>query len=124
VSSVATVRARKQTVTGIAIGLGLGLPDPPSFPYQYMSLANQKAEDWPPDEQGFLDGVGLNIPPSSVSPQPLPAGQSYDFMSYCANDADAWISPKGWDEVMGWAPRTSLSRCGSRRSRQARRRCG
>jgi len=69
----------------------------------------QKAEDWP-DPNGHLDGIGLDIEPGFVSPQPLPAGELYDFMSYCAGDGNSWISPKGWDEVMSWAaPYTSSS---------------
>jgi hypothetical protein len=64
----------------------------------------QKAEPWP-DATGTIAGVGTNIVPSSLDiPLPLPLGKTYyDFMSYCANDSDAWISPKGWDEVMDWA---------------------
>jgi hypothetical protein len=68
------------------------------------------AEDWPPDQQGYLDGIGLDIEPGFVVPQPLPPGQLYDFMSYCGGESNTWISPKGWDEVMDWAaPYTSSS---------------
>jgi hypothetical protein len=81
----------------------------------------QIAEPWPPDEQGFTQGIGLDVragtggdpgsPYRVIAPGSLgaPAGSVngpkepsnwFDFMSYCAggNESAAWISPKGWDE--------------------------
>ena len=83
------------------------------------ATGSQAGEPWPPDEQGFLNGVGIDLRGSApfkilaagvageaVNPcdQSIP-GQWYDFMSYCqcANSGDpdslkTWISPKGWGE--------------------------
>ena len=62
-------------------------------------------ESWPPDQLGFMQGVGFNNVTGNVSyPQrfnhPETAGfqQFFDYMSYAANpnDSDAWLSPRGW----------------------------
>jgi hypothetical protein len=84
----------------------------------------QKAEDWPPDQQGWIEGVGLDRTgagapapgqyrvianpapdPASYTPQPgASPDQWFDFMSYCASpgrgDFNSWTSDRGWDEVL------------------------
>jgi len=65
-------------------------------------------EDWPPDQQGYLDGVGFDR--SSPLGQARisgvgGSGNYYDFMSYAADDNEdgdpnSWISPKGWEETI------------------------
>ena len=71
-------------------------------------------ESWPPDQQGFIQGIGLdtasNLPftinAPGVTGEP---NQWFDFMSYCASSTetpaanlDAWISVKGWREVLSY----------------------
>jgi hypothetical protein len=71
----------------------------------------QKGEAWPPDEQGYIGGIGLNVnspfgPPYEVVARPP---QFFDFMSYCAGvnpkgdftlgNANAWISVRNWDYI-------------------------
>jgi len=72
----------------------------------------QRAETWPPDEQGYLQGVGLDTRAGSgggrgpykiiAAGAPGDPAQEYDFMSYCAVDSDSWISPRGWTEVINY----------------------
>jgi hypothetical protein len=74
-------------------------------------------ESWPPDKAGHLNSIGLTTTMgtgTSGGPFAVIGGgpkQWYDFMSYCANasnfmdpignpNANAWISVKGWNEVM------------------------
>jgi hypothetical protein len=72
---------------------------------------------WPPDQKGFIQGVGLDRTPNSAGPvgqyrilvpgtADLPRGteQYFDLMSYCANDTDAWISVHNWDSFGGPFP--------------------
>jgi hypothetical protein len=74
------------------------------------------AETWPPDQQGYLQSVGLAPAepgyqfPYQVIPATSAAGtQWYDFMSYCDNvyDGDpltgthnAWVSVHNWNAVL------------------------
>ena len=70
---------------------------------------NGPAEHWLPDEQGFLQSVGVDrfsfrvwFPDRGGGSL---GGPFYDFMSYCANpndagDPDAWISARGWVETI------------------------
>ncbi len=76
----------------------------------------QPAETWPPDQQGYLQSVGLAPAepgyrvPYQVIPATSAAGtQWYDFMSYCDNvyDGDpltgthnAWVSVHNWNAVL------------------------
>jgi PKD domain len=86
------------------------------------------AVSWPPDQYGYINGIGLDVghvlgppppgvpfepvagtPPGSPScnPTPPPAfpqakcenAQFFDYMSYCATNADAWISARNWDSL-------------------------
>jgi hypothetical protein len=69
---------------------------------------------WPPDDKGFIQGVGLDrhqyrnsagvwngqyriLMPGT---QTLPGGKEnyYDVMSYCAGESDAWISVQNWNK--------------------------
>jgi hypothetical protein len=75
---------------------------------------------WPPDQKGFIHGVGLNrtrtldpmgnwdgqyavLVPGSQS---LPGGTAnyYDLMSYCASESTAWISVENWNSFGGAFP--------------------
>jgi hypothetical protein len=64
-------------------------------------------EPWPPDNQGFIQGIALDVasqPPFIVN-APGVTGEPtnwFDFMGYCANpnDTDSWISIKGWNEII------------------------
>lgn len=75
----------------------------------------QTGESWPPDQMGYLDGLGLN---TVVEPyQPIYNGadiggevrtHAFDMMSYCAGpagqigsgDPDVWISPRNWQQLV------------------------
>ena len=96
----------------------------------------QEGEQWLPDDQGFLQGVGLDLwgianapaafTPSAAAPyrviaraQPNSATEIYDLMSYCASTnenpafvplPDSWLSPRGWDaevaSLTAWTRKT------------------
>jgi hypothetical protein len=86
---------------GAAVGLG--------------GSGTQAAEDWPTDEVGYLQSVGL-APTAGSNPAfqiiPTPAanlGQWYDLMSYCAYIAagsplgtsqNAWVSVHNWNAIL------------------------
>ena len=74
--------------------------------------AEQNGEAWPPDEMGFLSGTGIDTRAGSggarqsfdfVGPEangrPL---QLYDLMGYCGNEKSSWISPRGWNSLIGF----------------------
>jgi len=73
----------------------------------------EKAELWPPDERGFIQGVGYRggafesvysggnllygLSHFDVSKIAI-ANEFFDYMSYCADDTDAWTSTRGWNK--------------------------
>jgi hypothetical protein len=75
---------------------------------------------WPPDQKGYIQGVGLDRTPRPDSTGvwnghyivkvpdsgPLIGGRDewFDLMSYCANDFSAWISVHNWDSFGGPLP--------------------
>ncbi len=75
----------------------------------------QEGEAWPPDDQGFLQSVGLatdlgtgmNGGPYAVL---APPKQWFDYMSYCTDsgelpnplvDGNSWISVRNWNRILG-----------------------
>jgi hypothetical protein len=84
----------------------------------------QEGEDWPPDQVGLIEGVGLDPRPGSggtagpygivyrPAPDPgdyvpkpgVPAKEWFDFMSYCASpgrgDFNSWTSVPGWEKTV------------------------
>lgn len=83
----------------------------------------QSAEPWPPDQQGFLQSVGLAPAPDGypfpyevipASTSPTQPAQWFDFMSYCDNvndggplgdlqngrPGDAWVSVHNWNAIL------------------------
>ncbi|MCJ1403447.1 hypothetical protein MMC11_006670 [Xylographa trunciseda] len=70
--------------------------------------AQAPTESWPPDQLGFLQGVGFDTTTANViypqrfgHPETSTFTQFFDFMSYGTNtDSNAWISPRGWDETL------------------------
>ena len=85
--------------SGASLSNGVVIPTEAQTPF----------ESWPPDQLGFLQGVGFNNLTGNVNyPQrfnhPETAGfqQFFDYMSYAANpnDSDAWLSPRGWEETL------------------------
>jgi uncharacterized membrane protein len=74
--------------------------------------ASQQGVAWPPDDMGYIQGVGLDRRPNSggtglykiIAPgvgQP----QWYDLMSYCAHgDARAWLSTVNWSKFIASDP--------------------
>jgi hypothetical protein len=71
--------------------------------------AGQVGVPWPPDQMGYIQGIGLDRRPNSggagayklVAPG-LGQPQWYDLMSYCSrgNDAVAWISTINWTKLV------------------------
>ena len=75
---------------------------------------------WPPDQKGYIHGVGLDRRPWRDSSgywngqyrilmpgtQGMPGGQAeyYDLMSYCAAEDTAWISAENWNSFGGTFP--------------------
>jgi hypothetical protein len=112
-ANVAIVQDQKRPLTAVAHEFGHLLGR------EHASYANgggangQNAESWPPDELGFIQGVGFDRRTLTVKFPGDPyhgnriAPYIYDFMSYQANnnnDPDSWISVKGWDEeIRGFA---------------------
>ena len=73
---------------------------------------SQQGVAWPPDDQGFIQGVGLDRRPNSggaglykiIAPG-VGQAQWYDLMSYCASfDADAWLSTINWSKFITLDP--------------------
>ena len=69
---------------------------------------DQQGVPWPPDEMGYIQGVGLDRRPDSggsglygiIAPG-VGKPQWFDLMSYCANfDADAWLSTVNWSKFV------------------------
>ncbi|MDX6209694.1 MAG: hypothetical protein QOE24_2085, partial [Frankiales bacterium] len=97
---------------------------------------SQAGVPWPPDDQGFLQGIGLDLwgiaadptafTASATNPYrviarnlPSSAPEFYDYMSYCAgtnevasatNAPNAWLSPHNWDlevaALTAWTAKT------------------
>jgi hypothetical protein len=114
--------SRPLTSTAHEIGHGLGRPH---AGLTCGSNANgQIGEAWPPNDDGALDGIGLDItrpPPYAVVDAAAPGAPAmyFDFMSYCANTnegtaggnvPDAWISLRNWQRALALnAPRLRSS---------------
>jgi sugar lactone lactonase YvrE len=85
------------------------------------ATGDQAGEPWPPDERGLLQGIGLDTQrgsgggrgPFGVLAPGANGGPAewFDLMSYCRGQNDAWVSPRGWQAVLGYgAPdRTAAS---------------
>ncbi len=75
------------------------------------AVNGQQAEKWT-DERGELLGVGLDFLTLSDNTYRLlgnTGGEWLDFMSYCSNEANSWLSPRNWNAVVATI-RTSGSR--------------
>jgi len=69
-------------------------------------------ESWSPDQQGYLDGIGLNTtsePYDFIAEGLNGFPDAYDFMSYCAqigartgepDDPNDWLSPRNWQQLI------------------------
>ncbi|HWH95933.1 MAG TPA: LamG-like jellyroll fold domain-containing protein [Baekduia sp.] len=67
----------------------------------------QVGEVWPPDDAGRLQGVKFDPATDQriVDDDTIVAGNQgplYDFMSYCANESSAWISPRNWNRAFAF----------------------
>lgn len=67
----------------------------------------QVGEPWPPDQQGDLNGIGLNTttwPFQFVANGLNNETTAFDFMSYCAHigngDPNDWLAPVNWNQVI------------------------
>ncbi|OAQ57626.1 hypothetical protein VFPPC_11412 [Pochonia chlamydosporia 170] len=60
-------------------------------------------EDWPPDQQGFIQGVGVDRRTMRVL-YPRDSTPFFDFMSYGGQagggDLDHWVSVRGWQATL------------------------
>lgn len=101
--SVAIVQDADRPLSSVAHELGHLLGR------KHASAANgaDDPEDWPPDQQGFLEGVGYDRNASRVLFQARSdiGTKFFDIMGYNgingANDPDKWISIRGWNEELG-----------------------
>jgi hypothetical protein len=74
----------------------------------------RSAETWPPDEEGALQGVGLDTRSQTLFADPLDSGHHYNnYMSYC-KDAGQWVSVRGWNEMFNWHPAADQARTSAR----------
>lgn len=84
---------------------------------------DQEGEEWPPDDKGRFDAIGLdtrsgsggNDAPFAIVAPGVDgrADPMYDLMSYCnlGHEDAAWITPRGWSNLIGWrAPRSAPRR--------------
>jgi hypothetical protein len=88
----------------------------------------KRTDDWPPDQKGYLQGVGLdtwNGSGGALGPYrvvgvgtPKADTQWFDLMSYCASETDSWISPRNWRRVV--SDFRAVSRSATRRATRAR----
>ena len=102
------------------IGHGLGLPHAgtscPGAETGFLDFpTGNTGAKWPPDDKGYLQGIGIDPRPGSgkavsapyklfvPGKRPAGDGQYYDFMSYCTggDDSTAWISTRNWDALVG-----------------------
>jgi hypothetical protein len=56
-------------------------------------------EDWPPDQLGYIQGIGVDVDTGDLKFTIPPATEFFDFMGYSANDTTAWNSPRGWNHM-------------------------
>lgn len=94
----------------------------------------QVGEAWPPNDDGALDGRGLDLtkpsPYAVLDPGVAGAPATYfDFMSYCANTnettnggnvPDAWQSIRNWERYMTLNPPTAARRASALPTQVAR----
>ncbi len=55
----------------------------------------ETGEEWLPDNRGRLQGTKFDPDTGDRTPD-LETSMLFDFMSYCASDANAWVSPRNW----------------------------
>ncbi|MHB8657097.1 MAG: cadherin-like beta sandwich domain-containing protein [Solirubrobacteraceae bacterium] len=116
---------QRRPLTSVAHELGHGLGRLHASGCNGGGSNGQQAEGWPPDEQGWIEGIGLDTSgagapapgqyrviadpapdPSSFTPAGGASGKHwFDFMSYCAaailnGEFNAWTSDRGWNEVV------------------------
>ncbi len=86
-------------------------------PHASGACGAAKGEPWPPDEQGFLQSIGLDrrggvwralssgAPYRIIPHSPLTGVLTFDLMSYCGpiggGDPGHWISARNWRAAIG-----------------------
>jgi hypothetical protein len=86
----------------------------------------QVGEFWAPDQRGRLQGTTLERLTKSLSKLPYrervdgTPSELYDLMSYCAPEANAWLSPRNWNRTMDFLERDYEANLGRRRARSTR----
>jgi uncharacterized delta-60 repeat protein len=115
-----TIESRPLTAEAHEMGHYEGLSHASGDPNCYPQPADQAGGNWPPDQHGYIEGIGLDPQPGSAGaglyrlfvpglsprtsspPNPAYDGQYFDFMSYCAStsDNDSWISTVNWDNLV------------------------
>ena len=83
------------------------------------------AETWPPDEMGYIHGVGIDrrtFPYELKAPGVGFQPPWFDFMSYCSSrsDVNTWTSDRGWDDIANLY-RAEVMRAAERRARDVAR---
>jgi hypothetical protein len=71
--------------------------------------------EWPPDNEGKLQGYGLDRRAAKMTGgrfriiAPTDQAPVYDLMSYCGNgEDDVWISPRNWNNIGDLAPNGAI----------------
>jgi hypothetical protein len=121
------VTSFKRPLTSVAHELYHGLGRVHASPSCGGGDGDQRSEPWPPDELGYIQGIGIDPRPGSggaagpyriiADPPPEPpgfvakpgsqAGHWYDFMSYCASPGgkgadEVTTDFNSWISVKGW----------------------
>jgi len=107
--ALAIVQVDGRPLTSVAHELGhlLGRPHASKDCGADNTDVTGPAEDWAPDQHGYLQGVGTDRRPAFPTVLFTDrhgsnlGGPFFDYMSYCAADSNGWISTRGWNELLG-----------------------
>ncbi len=84
---------RPLTAGAHELGHAFGLP----HAHNASCSVEQVGEPWPNDFRGQLQGVAWD---GTTLRGETDAAPLFDFMSYCAGEANGWVSPRNWNRVM------------------------
>ena len=105
--TVAEVQHRDRPLTSAAHEFGHEL----GRKHASAACGADNAQNWPPDQMGYLEGVGLDRRDFTVkfpdrNGETTLGGPFYDFMSYCGSNGPGnegqthWISTRGWTDTI------------------------
>ena len=105
---------RPLTAAAHEFGHALGAPHADNLPATSPNncggnVNGQVGEAWPPDQTGRLQGTafghspanpGVPVVDENLATPTLLRRALFDLMSYCAAEANAWVSPFNWNRFM------------------------